>query len=257
MFKIEYIGNIYVTPTFNEQELRFFDCFHKSSHHYDSSSSNLGLYDLSDNNDFIFNNEINSSRIQSINPDENENIFPFFKSFISFTEKSLKFDEKFLSIKSPDEFNLFIDLLAQSFLFHFNHFFSKDAYSKIIDSKKFHFLQSHDINGTLYFKLSNYGSFHKVLIKNSSFQFFNGSYNISINGKNFIISTEQQYDFITNKKLSSAYDKLTLIDIKNNAIFENGTEIFYDDHDIVKKLLNFKRLDNKFLSKDKEKLKKI
>lgn len=257
MFKIEHIGNIYVSPTFSDKELDFYHCFHKSVHFYNPSDESLGLYELSCQDNFVFDNLLNTSRINSFEPNDDYNIFPFFNSFISFSEKSLKFEENIPTIKNDDEFQNYLHLLAHSLIFHYNHFFDKQAYVHIISPGKFSFLKPHEIYGTLYFKLPSYANFYKIVINNSSFYFFKGIYHTSINGKKFIISEKQNYDFISNKKLQSFYDKLSLIDIKNNAIFEDGTEIFYHDHEIVKKLLNFKKLDNKFLSKDKDKVKKI
>jgi len=257
MFKIEHIGNIYVTPTFSEAELNFYNCFLKSAHFYNPSDDNLGLYELSCNNHFVFDSSINASRINSFDPTDSDNIFPFFNSFISFTEKSLKFEDHILSLKNNDEFQSYLQLLAYSLIFHYRHFFNHQAYIHTIVPGKYSFLKPHEINGTLYFKLSSYADFYKVVIQNSSFSFFKGSYHTSINGKNFIISQKNDYDFISKKKLLSFYDKLSLIDIKNNAIFEDGTIINYEDHEFVKKLLSFKKLDNKLVFKNTEKVKKI
>jgi hypothetical protein len=217
----------------------------------------LGLYELSCHDNFVFDSLIENSRKNSFDFNDTHDIFPFFNSFISFTEKSLKFDENIMSLKTNDDFKLFLQLFAQSLIFHYRHFFSKQAYIHVIAPGKFTFLNSHDINGTLYFKLSSYADFYKVVIQNSSFSFYKGTYHTSINGKNLIISQKNDYDFVTQKKLQSFYDKLSLIDIKNNAIFEDGTIINYEDHEFVKKLLSFKKLENKLVFKNTEKVKKI
>ena len=123
MLKIEHIGNIYVTSTFNQEELNFYNCFYKSSHFYNSSDNNLGLYELSCHDNFVFDSLIENSRKNSFDFNDTHDIFPFFNSFISFTEKSLKFNENIMSLKTNDDFKLFLQLFAQSLIFHYRHFF--------------------------------------------------------------------------------------------------------------------------------------
>ena len=82
MLKIEHIGNIYVTSTFNQEELNFYNCFYKSSHFYNSSDNNLGLYELSCHDNFVFDSLIENSRKNSFDFNDTHDIFPFFNSFI-------------------------------------------------------------------------------------------------------------------------------------------------------------------------------
>ena len=110
ILKVEFIGNIYLQSSLNQQELSYLNSFASGVHFDNSSSPFLGLYDTSiskgnllDNN-FIFDKGIDLERSKNLNPValDLSVLFPFFKSPIHFTEKSIKFD--IIDLKSKEEF---------------------------------------------------------------------------------------------------------------------------------------------------------
>lgn len=261
--KIEFIGNIYLQPFLNQQELNYLNSFSSGVHFDNSLSPFFGLYDISVSennllaNNFIFDKSIDLERSKNLNPNlvNLSVLFPFFKSSINFTEKSIKFN--LTNLKNKEEFIYFLEDISQSIFFYYNHFLKSDCHSKILDTKFFHFFNSHNILGNLYFKLSEFGEMYRFTCSNEKIFISKGKYPIQIKGKNYLIDSNELYDIPTNRQLQSLYNKLSVVDIKNNAIFEEYTVFTYTHSEELNKLLHFHTLSFKFPYKAKNKINKI
>jgi hypothetical protein len=265
ILKIDSVGNIYIQSPLNKMELSYLQVFSNSVHYDNAGDSLLGLYEVSVLNEdilkkqFSFDSNLDLKRSLDSNYDK-ENFksvfFPFFKSPVSFTEKSIKIN--FCDIKNPDDFLFFIETIAQSLLFYFHHFFSQNSYSKILNKDFFDFFSKHSILGNVYFKLSDYGHMYRLTCSNEHIALFKGVYPVSIKGKYHKINVEESYDIYIKKQLESIYSKLSVIDIKNNCIFEEGgTSFSFTNSDTLNKLIQFHLLHSKFQEKLKNKINKI
>lgn len=262
--KIDFLGNFYLQPFLNETELNFFKVFTSGIHFNNSDSPFMGLYDLSISEEnlklksFIFNKDFDLKRNVEIdsNAIQNSSLFPFLKSPVYFTEKAIKFD--LTKIKNTEEFIFYIQLISQSIGFYFQHFFQEKSYANILDKDFFSFLEKHTLTGSLYFKLSEFGEIYRLTGSNDNFSLFKGVYPAQIRGKNYQISSGNSYDRDTKKQLESFYNKLSIVDIKQNAIFEqDSTSFSYSISEEVQKLLNYHSLTSKLPSKIRNKINKI
>lgn len=263
--KIDSLGNIYIQSPLNALELSYLQAFSSSVHYDDNGHEFLGLYDISVlehhifDKQFIFDSTLDSQR--SLNsPFDKETFesvfFPFFKSPFTFTEKAIKFN--FPDIKNVDEFLFFIQHISQSLLFYFQHFFAKNSYSKQLDKDFFDFFSMHSISGNVYFKLAEYGHIYRLTCGNDHIGLFKGYYPTAIRGKDYQINTDKIYEISIKKQLESVYNKLSTIDIKNNALFEEeGTIFSFPSSDTLDKLIQFHHLNYKLQSKSKNKINKI
>ena len=87
---------------------------------------------------------------------------------------------------------------------------------------------------------------------------FKGFYPAQLRGKDYRISSSYSYDRDIKKQLDSYYNKLSIIDIKNNAIFEQDSTTFdYIISTELNKLLNYHNLTAKLPLKNKDKIHKI
>lgn len=263
--KIDSLGNIYIQSPLNNLELSYLQAFSSSVHYDNNEHEFLGLYDISVlehhmlNKQFIFDLTLDSQRSLHSNFDKEavESVFfPFFKSPLNFTEKAIKFN--FPDIKNVEEFLFFIQHISQSLLFYFKHFFSINAYCQQLDKDFFDFFSMHSISGNVYFKLSAYGHIYRLTCGNDHIALFKGYYPTAIRGKNYHIHNDKIYDISIKKQLESVYNKLSTIDIKNNALFEEEGTIFSFQHsDTLDKLLQFHQLNSKLQAKSKNKISKI
>lgn len=258
------LGNIYLQPFFNAQELSYLTAFSSSSHFDNNSSALLGLYDISvskedlSNKVFNFNKEIDAQRIGERKEVsfEASNLFPFLKSPVNFTEKSMKFS--LMDIQDKLGFIFFMEYLSRSILFYYQHFLKKNCHSTILDKEFFNFLEIHDFSGNIYFKLSVFGEMYRLTCTNEKIALFKGTYVTDINSKNYIISSAQTHEKKTQRQLDSFYHNLSIIDIKKNALFEEeGTVFSYIISEDLQKMLQFHHLNTKLHSKSKEKIHKI
>lgn len=263
--KIDSLGNIYIQSLLNELELSYLNAFSNSVHFDNPSNELLGLYDISvlqkdiENMNFVFDPGVDLRRSLETNYDKetfSSVFFPFFKSPLSFTEKSIKFFTP--EIKNSEEFLFFINHIAQSLMFYFNHFFSQNCYSKILNKQFFEFFSTHSISGNIYFKLSEYGHIYRLTCYNNHVSLYCGFYPTSVHGKPYKINSKESYDVFTKKKLESIYNKISIIEIKNNAIFEEMDTIFSFQHsETLEKMIQFHTLNSKFQVKSKNKINKI
>lgn len=266
MLKIKFLGNIYLQPLLNLEELSYLTAFSLSSHFENKSSSLLGLYDISVSPDnllnkvFNFNEKIDSQRIISSQDVsiKTGSLFPFLKSPINFTEKSLKFS--LIDFKNKKNFLDFIQYISYSILFYQQHFFQKNCYAKSLDKKYFDFFYEHDFLGNLYFKLSDFGEIYRLTVNKEKISLFQGTYPVEIGKKNYLISSAFEYDIKIKRQLDYIYNNLSIIDIKNNSLFEKEEIVFsYTISEELEKILQFNYLSNKLHSKNniKDKLCKI
>lgn len=264
ILKIDFIGNIYIQESLQPLELQYLQTFCSSVHYLNPDNHLLGLYDLSVsydnllNKNFVFDEQINLERSILHNPDNTDNhLFPFYKPNLSFTEKSIKFS--FIDIKNKEDFLYFLEYLAQSIVFFYSHFLSNNSYCKIFNKQFFNFFNVHNLHGNVYFKLSDYGSMFRLTCLDDKITLYKGCYCVNIKGKSYTIKHDTHYHSIdVQKQLLSIYDKLSMIDIKNNALFEDeGTLFSYTTSETFNKLLQFHILNNKLEHKTKDKIHKI
>lgn len=263
--KIDLIGNIYIQESLNKLELDYLTSFCSSVHYINKNSEALGLYDTSINKDnlliknFIFDEQLNLERSILHNPEESSQLelFPFYKPNITFTEKSIKLS--FIDIKNKEDFLYFIEYLSHNILFFYNHFFSNNAYCKIFDKEFFDFFNQHSLHGHVYFKLSNYGLIFRLSCIDGQITLQQGYYPTIIKGSTYQIHENNIHNGINiQKQLESVYNKLSIIEIKNNALFEEEGILFsFNSSDTFNKLLQFYKLNHKLEHKTKDKIHKI
>ena len=261
--KIEFLGNFYLQPYLTSLELNFLTVFCSSVHIENTNDRFLGLYDMSvtkknlQENIFVFDKDLDLKRnLEAHDEKQNSDLFPFLKSPVNFTEKSIKFE--LIDIKTTEEFIFFMQLISQSILFYYKHFFQNNCFSKVLDKEFFSFFNQHNFSGNLYFKLSEFGEIYRLTGSNEKISLFKGFYPAQIRGKNYRISSSHNYDRDTKKQLESYYNKLSIIDIKNNAIFDQDSTAFdYIISTELSKLLNYHTLTARLPLKNKDKINKI
>lgn len=253
--KIDFLGNFYLQPFLTAQELNYLNAFCSSIHFDNNGSPLLGLYNISISNEdllnkcFHFNQQINIDRSSFINTNSSQPsvLFPFLNSPIHFTEKAIKFS--FIDIKNTADFIYFIEYISTSILFYYQHFFKQNSYCHILNKDFFNFFQLHNFSGNIYFKLADFGHIYRLTGCNDKITLFKGKYNLQTKGKDYLISSDISYDKVTQRQLNSLYSKISIIDIKNNALFdEEGTIFSFMISEELQKMLQFYSLDSKLIS---------
>ena len=267
MIKVETIGNIYFSNNISDLELNYLDLYSKSYHFENNDIDNFGLFWVACSEEnrlkyqFIFDEDINKKQFESKNINnslQDDSIFPFFKSSISFTKKAIKFNLD--KVKDESSFIFNIAYLSKCIKFYYHYFLAENCIAKSLDPEFFSFLSNISLIGNVYFKLPTYGLMFKLSVNNDQITLHKGKYLVKIKEQEFCINSELH---INNqdiqKKLKSIYDKLSIIDIKNNAIFnDDDTTVFdFEIPSKISKLLNYEHLKNKLSAKNKEKVHKI